>query len=108
MYFVVFGTFNNHFVYFMVIWYISPCFGMRYQDKSGNLGEPTQVFRDIGVLGRRGRDSSDRPAFFDPLAATSCSGYDRVISGSGCLPELGRLPPRQHPATGFVFGECFL
>jgi hypothetical protein len=31
-----FGTLNGHLVYFAVIWYISPRFGMLYQDKSGS------------------------------------------------------------------------
>jgi hypothetical protein len=30
------GIFYTHLVYFMVIWYISPHFGMLYQEKSGN------------------------------------------------------------------------
>jgi hypothetical protein len=31
------GIFCVHLVYFMVIWYIFPRFGMLYQEKSGNL-----------------------------------------------------------------------
>jgi hypothetical protein len=30
--------FNGSLVYFVVIWYIFPCFGMLYQEKSGNPG----------------------------------------------------------------------
>jgi hypothetical protein len=30
------GIFYGHLVYFMAIWYIFPCFGMLYQEKSGN------------------------------------------------------------------------
>jgi hypothetical protein len=33
-----FGIFFGHLVYFMVIWYIVPRFGMLYQEKSGNPG----------------------------------------------------------------------
>jgi hypothetical protein len=29
-------VFNGHLVYFVVIWYIFPRFGMLYQEKSGN------------------------------------------------------------------------
>jgi hypothetical protein len=31
-----FGLFYAHLVYFMVIWYISPHFGMLHREKSGN------------------------------------------------------------------------
>jgi hypothetical protein len=31
-----FGTFFGHLVYFMIIWYFPPRFGMLYQEKSGN------------------------------------------------------------------------
>jgi hypothetical protein len=31
-----FGIFCGHLVYFIVIWYIFPRFGMLYQEKSGN------------------------------------------------------------------------
>jgi hypothetical protein len=34
----VVGIFYGHLVYFMVIWYIFPCFGMLYKEKSGNPG----------------------------------------------------------------------
>jgi hypothetical protein len=30
--------FYGHLVYFVVIWYISPRFGILYQEKSGNAG----------------------------------------------------------------------
>jgi hypothetical protein len=30
------GIFYGHWVYFAVIWYIFPVFGMLYQEKSGN------------------------------------------------------------------------
>jgi hypothetical protein len=30
------GTFYGHLVHFEVIWYISPRFGILYQEKSGN------------------------------------------------------------------------
>jgi hypothetical protein len=33
-----FGIFYDHLVYFVVIWYISPRFGILYQEKSGNPG----------------------------------------------------------------------
>jgi hypothetical protein len=33
-----FGKFCGHLGYFMVIWYIFPCFGMLYKEKSGNPG----------------------------------------------------------------------
>jgi hypothetical protein len=33
-----FRKFCGHSVYFMVIWYTFPCFGMLYQGKSGNPG----------------------------------------------------------------------
>jgi hypothetical protein len=32
----MYGIFFGHLVYFMVIWYIFPCFGMLDQGKSGN------------------------------------------------------------------------
>jgi hypothetical protein len=31
-----FGIFYGHLVYFTAIWYIFSCFGMFYQEKSGN------------------------------------------------------------------------
>jgi hypothetical protein len=31
-----FGIFSGYLVYFLVIWYIFPCFGMLQQEKSGN------------------------------------------------------------------------
>jgi hypothetical protein len=33
-----FGNFHGHLEYFVAIWYISPRFGMLYQEKSGNPG----------------------------------------------------------------------
>jgi hypothetical protein len=37
-----FGIFNGHLLYFkailMLSWYIFPCFGMLYREKSGNSG----------------------------------------------------------------------
>jgi hypothetical protein len=51
---------NGHLVYFVVIWYISPRFGILYQEKSGNpvsrvflLQIPTVAFvhtRDLGFF----------------------------------------------------------
>jgi hypothetical protein len=32
------GIFDSHLLHFVVIWYIFPCFGMFYVDKSGNPG----------------------------------------------------------------------
>jgi hypothetical protein len=50
-----FEIFYGHFIYFVVIWYIFPCFGILDQEKSGNpaLGLsflykklPTQVYQE--------------------------------------------------------------
>jgi hypothetical protein len=38
--------FHVHLVYFVVIWYIFPCFGILYQEKSGNPG--SQAEEDVG------------------------------------------------------------
>jgi hypothetical protein len=34
--------FYSHLVYFVVIWYISPRFGILYQEKSGNPAQKVQ------------------------------------------------------------------
>jgi hypothetical protein len=38
-----FNMFYGHMVYFVVIWYIFPCFGMLYQEKSGNPALQTKL-----------------------------------------------------------------
>jgi hypothetical protein len=37
VHFMALEIFYGHLVYFAVIWYISPRFGILYQEKSGNL-----------------------------------------------------------------------
>jgi hypothetical protein len=46
MYFKPLELFNVHLVYFVVIWYIFPRFGILYQEKSGNPGTQT-IGQDI-------------------------------------------------------------
>jgi hypothetical protein len=36
---MIFGIFYGHLLYFVVIWYIYPGFGMLYQQKSGSPDE---------------------------------------------------------------------
>jgi hypothetical protein len=51
--------FYGQLVYFVVIWYISPCFGMLYQEKSGN---PADELSRHGFVRRRGAAKwSSRP-----------------------------------------------
>jgi hypothetical protein len=44
----IFGIFDDHLVYIVVIWYILPRFGLLYQEKSGNPAR--QVFPDKPVF----------------------------------------------------------
>jgi hypothetical protein len=41
-------VFYGHWKYFMALWYISPRFGMLYQEKSGNPGKYPDLYLCIG------------------------------------------------------------
>jgi hypothetical protein len=49
VYFTALEIFYGHLVYFLVIWYIFPRFGMLYQEKSGSLA-PNSESRSIGNM----------------------------------------------------------
>jgi hypothetical protein len=46
----IFGTFCDHSVHIVFIWYIFSCFGIMHQEKSGNPGAENEVKTDNARL----------------------------------------------------------
>jgi hypothetical protein len=56
----LFDIFCGHLVYFVAIWYIFPCFGMFYQEKSGNPDVKPECSAAVAESFHRLRDNHIR------------------------------------------------